>query len=47
MESRYKSQTICRIEYHFVWVTKYRYKVLIGKVAERVARPLGSGSSKG
>ena len=24
------------IEYHFVWVTKYRYKVLAGEVAERV-----------
>ena len=24
------------IEYHFVWVTKYRYQVLIGDVALRV-----------
>lgn len=24
------------IEYHIVWTTKYRYKVLNGKVAERV-----------
>ena len=24
------------IEYHFVWVTKYRYKVLTGDVAARV-----------
>jgi putative transposase len=25
-----------QIEYHFVWVTKYRYKVLEGEIAERV-----------
>ena len=25
-----------QIEYHFVWVTKYRYQVLKGEVAERV-----------
>lgn len=25
-----------QIEYHFVWVTKYRYKVLTGEIAERV-----------
>ncbi len=23
------------IKYHFVWITKYRYKVLRGEVAER------------
>ena len=23
------------IEYHIVWTTKYRYKVLVGKIAER------------
>lgn len=36
MEYRYGSHTVCRIEYHFVWVTKYRYKILKGEVAERV-----------
>ena len=25
-----------QIEYHFVWVAKYRYKVLAGEIAERV-----------
>jgi putative transposase len=25
-----------RHEYHFVWVRKYRYKVLVGKVRERL-----------
>ena len=25
-----------RYEYHFVWVTKYRYPVLTGDVSERV-----------
>ena len=29
------SHTVYQIEYHFVWVTKYRYHVLRGEVAER------------
>ena len=36
MEYRYGSHTVFQIEYHFVWVTKYRYKVLTGELAERV-----------
>ena len=36
MEYRYGSHTVFNIEYHFVWVTKYRYKVLAGDVALRV-----------
>ena len=36
MEYRYGSHTVFQIEYHFVWVTKYRYKVLRGEIAERV-----------
>src|SRR5512134_3080552 len=36
MEYRYGSHPVFTIEYHFVWVTKYRYKVLVGEVAERV-----------
>ena len=36
MEYRYGSHTVFQIEYHFVWVTKYRYKVLTGDIAERV-----------
>ena len=28
MDYRYGSHTVFQIEYHFVWVTKYRYKVL-------------------
>jgi hypothetical protein len=36
MDYRYGSHTVFHIEYHFVWVTKYRYKVLVGEVAERV-----------
>lgn len=27
---------VFQIEYHFVWVTKYCYKVLNGEVTERV-----------
>lgn len=36
MGYRYGIHTVYQIEYHFVWVTKYRYKVLCGEVAERV-----------
>ncbi len=36
MEYRYGSHTVYSIEYHFVWVTKYRYKMLTGDVALRV-----------
>lgn len=36
MEYRYGSHTVFNIEYHFVWVTKYRYEVLSGDVALRV-----------
>ncbi len=36
MQHQYGSHTVYQIEYHFVWVTKYRYKVLEGVVAERV-----------
>ena len=35
MEYRFGSHTKFKIEYHFVWVTKYRYKVLEGEVAHR------------
>ena len=36
MDYRYGSHTVYNIEYHFVWVTKYRYRVLTGDVALRV-----------
>lgn len=36
MEYRHGSHTVFNIEYHFVWVTKYRHKVLVGEVALRV-----------
>lgn len=36
MEYRYGSHTVFNIEYHIVWVTKYRYKVLVEDVALRV-----------
>ena len=34
-EYRRGSHTVYQIEYHFVWVTKYRYHVLQGEVARR------------
>lgn len=36
MEYRYGSHTVFNIEYHFVWVTKYRYQVLNGDVSLRL-----------
>jgi putative transposase len=36
MDYRYGSHTVFKIEYHFVWVTKYRYKLLTGDVGQRV-----------
>ena len=36
MDCRYGSRTVYNIEYHFVWVTKYRYQVLNGDVSLRV-----------
>jgi len=36
MDYRYGSHTVYNIEYHFVWVTKYRYQVLSGDVSLRV-----------
>ena len=36
MEYRYGSHTVFNIEYHFVWVTKYRYHMLKGDIALRV-----------
>jgi putative transposase len=36
MKYRYGSHTIYNIEYHFVWVIKYRYKVLMGEIGVRV-----------
>ena len=36
MEYRKGSHTVYNIQYHFVWVTKYRYHVLEGEVRLRV-----------
>ena len=36
MEYRYGSHTVFKIEYHFVWVTKYRYHALTGDIGLRV-----------
>jgi len=36
MDYRYGSDTVYNIEYHFVWVTKYRYQILTGDVSFRV-----------
>ena len=36
MEYRYGSHTVFKIQYHFVFVTKYRYQVLKGDVGVKV-----------
>ena len=36
MEYRYGSHTVFKIQYHFVFVTKYRYQVLKGDVGLKV-----------
>ncbi len=36
MNYRHGNNTKFKIEYHFVWVTKYRYHVLEGDLAFRV-----------
>ena len=36
MEYRKGSHTVYNIQYHFVWVTKYRYHILEGEVKLRV-----------
>ena len=35
-EYRRSAHAVFDIKYHVVWITKYRYKVLTGRVAERV-----------
>jgi putative transposase len=37
------SHTITDIQYHVVWTTKYRYKILTEKVAERLRELLRQG----
>ena len=37
------SHTVYDIEYHFVWATKYRYKILKGQIAERLREVLRQG----
>jgi len=43
VEYRKGSHTKYNIEYHFVWITKYRYKILEGKIAERLRELLRQG----
>jgi putative transposase len=41
MNYRYGSYTVFQIEYHFVWVIKYRYKILEGDIAGQVRAMVG------
>ena len=40
---KYSSHAVYDIQYHIVWTTKYRYKVLQGKIAERLRELLQQG----
>ncbi|MEY3760307.1 MAG: Transposase, family [Pseudomonadota bacterium] len=44
MDYRYGSHTVFKIEYHFVWVTKYRYPVLKGEVVGRTGKGISSSN---
>lgn len=35
VEYRRSAHAVYDLKYHVVWITKYRYKVLVGRVAER------------
>ena len=41
--TKYGSHTVYDIQYHVVWTTKYRYKVLNGKIAERLRELIRQG----
>ena len=43
MEKRKGSHTVYSIEYHIVWTTKYRYKVIEGAIAHRLREVLRQG----
>ena len=40
---KYGSHVVYDIQYHIVWTTKYRYKVLQGQIAERLRELLRQG----
>jgi len=40
MDYRYGSHTVYKIQYHFVFVTKYRHQVLKGDVGLKVREPI-------
>ena len=44
-EFRKGSHTVYDIQYHVVWTTKYRYKILQGKIAERLRELIRQGCS--
>jgi putative transposase len=43
MEQQKGSHTVYSIEYHVVWTTKYRYKILQGKIALRLREVIRQG----
>ena len=42
-EYQYGSHTVHDIKYHFIWVTKYRYHILKGRIAHRARELLMQG----
>ena len=43
VEYKKGSHTIYNCEYHFVWITKYRYKIIEGQIAQRLREILRQG----
>ena len=42
-EYNHGSHTVHDIKYHIVWITKYRYKVIAGKISQRLRELLIQG----
>ena len=34
-EYRHSAHAVYDLKYHVIWITKYRYKILRGRIAER------------
>jgi putative transposase len=44
-EYNHGEHSIHDVKYHFVWLTKYRYKILVGQIAQRTRELLIQGCS--
>ena len=46
-EYHHSAHAVWDIKYHLVWITKYRYKMLRGEVAERARDCCGRSAPRG